>query len=287
MISSRFAAAGLIVLAGCSNTVLPPPLDQSGSDSQPFPAQVRVEKPGMTCRESTRAAKQALKRMGYVIESVATAEAGKTGEIRGRRYTGWVTGEVTDAHRVAVRIDCDDRGSEIAAATEEGFSKRLDFQRDFPRELDRAASRAAARTTRRPQASAAAQDAKLQVFVQPLQGPAAAEILGSAPENVGITPVRIQVRNRSELRYRLEADRFKLISEQGNRERPMPIDEVAAALAPEWRANARQRHIPNADIAPGATLDGYIFVPVAAYRRAKVVLIESTSGEAEGFSVEF
>ncbi len=284
----RFASLALLLLAGCAAPKLPPPIDNSPQHAdagavERFPVQIRVERPGMTCRGVTRATKRALKRMGYVIESVSAPSPGVTGEIRARRNTGSYIGDPGDAYGVAARLSCNDQGAAVEAATEEPFSERLAFRRDFPVELNRAVER----KVRRPAAKPSQPAAKLHLYLQPLQGSAAAEVIGGAPETLGITPVRVQIRNRTEFVYRLEVGRFKLISEEGASNRPLSVHQVAAKVAPEWRAKVRSQQIPDATIKPGATIDGYVFVPAAAYRRAKLILIEADSEEAEGFSVEF
>jgi hypothetical protein len=278
-------AAAAALLAGCAAPTLPPPIERGAPIDAPrpeFPAQVRLERPGMTCRAATKATRAALKRMGYSVESVTTPSPGVLGEIRALRHGGWSTGEPGDAYQVAARLICDDRGSIIEAATEEGFAARRALERDLPLAVDAATT---ARTNR--PAPTARRAAKLRLAVEPLRGAAAAQVVGGAPEIVGVTPVRIRVDNQTETLYRLQARRVKLVTQEGRSNEPLDIDEVAAALAPEWQAVARERQLGDVDVAPGTAVSGYVFVPAAAYRRAKVVLIEAESEEAEGFSVEF
>ena len=232
----------------------------------------------MTCRAAARSAKLALKRMGYVVETINLPEPGVTGEIRAHRNTGWNTGYEGAAYDTAVRITCDDRGAVMEAATEEGLSERMAFRRDFPLEVDRAV----ARTARRPRPVTRQVEPALQVLVEPLRGSAAAQIIGGTPEGLGVTPIRVQIQNRTKLHYRLEVERFKLISEEGDRNRPMTADRVSAKVPPEWRGRVRQQQLADAEIHPGDSVGGYIYVPAAAYRRAKVVLIEVESEEGVG-----
>ncbi len=277
----------MLLAAACSAPKLPPPLEKSSPPdsvaAQEFPVQVRVERHSLTCRAATRAAKTALRRMGYVVETILTPEPGITGEIRAHRNTGWRAGYAGDAYDAAVRLTCDDRGAVMIAATEEGLSERMTFRRDFPLEVDRAI----AITVRRREPVSRQVETKLKVLVEPLRGTAAAEITGGTPETLGVTPIRIQIQNQTALLYRLEVERFNLISEEGDRNRPMSADRVASKVPPEWRDRVRKQQLSDGDIKPGGTVGGYIYVPAAAYRRAKVVLIEAESEEAEGFSVEF
>lgn len=240
----------------------------------------------MSCRAATGASRIALKRLGYVVEDVVPPESGKIGEVRAvRRVFGTFTGEGGTAYDVVVRLSCDDSGSIVEAATEEPFSDRLAFRRDFPVEFERALARTERRRRSRAERPDDAQ--KLRVSLQPLYGSAATDIVGGAAETVGVTPVRVEITNRSDLRYRLELERFKLISEAGARNRPMTAEQVRAAVPPEWRDRVARSRLSDAEIAPGQSIGGYLFVPAAAYRRAKVILIETVSDEAEGFTVEF
>lgn len=237
----------------------------------------------MTCRAATHAARAALTRMSYVIERVMAPTAGHPGEIRARRNTGWSTGDAGNSYGVAVRISCDDNGSIFEAATEEPLAQRIAFKRELPAEIDRAASR---RTTR-PRSQKRQAATELEVEIRPLTGAAARKQIGAIPESVGIMPVHVRVTNRSKFTYRFAGERLRMMTEERVRQQPLGIDEVAAALAPEWADYARRQLMTDGEIPPGAIVEGYLFVPNATYRRAKVVLIETESQEAEGFSVEF
>jgi hypothetical protein len=184
---------------------------------------------------------------------------------------------------VAVRLTCDDRGSVIEAATEEPLTERLAFRRDFPVEIERAVSL----RIRQPRVASRQPPAKLRVSIKPLIGSEAAERIGGTPETLGVTPVRITITNSTDLLYRFQARRLQLVTEEGSRKRPLSIDEVLARLAPEWHDRVRGDQLKDTDIAAGTSVTGYVFVPAAAYRRAKIALIEAESEEAEGFSVEF
>jgi len=237
----------------------------------------------MTCRAATAAARTALKRMGYAIDTVLPPAPGSTGEIRASRHTGWSAGYAGDAYQIAVRLTCDDRGSVIEAATEEPFSGRLAFKRDFPGEIERAVSV----RVRQPQIAARQPAAELQVSIKPLVGSEAAQQIGGTPEILGVTPVRVTITNHTDLLYRFQVKRLHLVTEEGSRKRPFVIEEVVERVASDWRERVRSEHLTDSDVAPGSSISGYVYVPAAAYRRAKLALIEAESEEAEGFSVEF
>lgn len=280
----HLALAALLFLTACSSPKLPPPIAR-GTTTLPgsFPAQVSLERPGMTCRSATAAARTALKRMGYAIDTVLPPAPGSTGEIRALRHTGWSSGYAGDAYQVAVRLICDDRGSVIEAATEEPLSKRLAFKRDFPVEIERAVSV----RVRQPRIAARQPPAKLRVAIKPLVGSEAAQQIGGTPEILRVTPVRVSITNHTDLLYRFQVNRLQLVTEEGSPRRPFAVEEVVARVPPDWRERVRSKHLTDSDLAPGTTISGYVFVPAAAYRRAKLALIEAESEEAEGFSVEF
>ena len=47
------------------------------------------------------------------------------------------------------------------------------------------------------------------------------------------------------------------------------------------------KQIADAEIAPGASLKGYLYFPAAAYQRARIELFDVDGEESEGFSVDF
>lgn len=273
----------VLTAVACASPKLPPPIDPSSGTVPPFAAQVHLRRPGMTCRGATGAARTALRRMGYSVGSVRAPAPGVVGEIRALRHTGWNTGHAGDAYQVAARINCDDHGATIDAATEEPFSQRRVFKRDFAAAVDAAAQ---ARAQRAP-APRASDNNDLRLAVEPLRGEAAAAIAGAAPDVTGLTPVHIRIDNGSTRLYRLHTRRIKLVTQEGQTHRPLDIDDVLARIAPEWHRSVREGDLADTDVAPGATVSGYVFVPASAYQRAQVILIEAESEEAEGFSVEF
>lgn len=280
--------AAVALLCACAAVRLPPALDPAqrqsgGMAADEFPAQVRIDRPGMTCRGATAAARTAIRKLGYAVDSVLPPAPGETGEIRARRHSGWRTGSPGDAYGVAVRMTCDDNGAAIAAATEEPLRARLAFQRDFPTEFARASLPRVApphSATRHP-------PARLRVGIEPLGGSAAAERLGGSPEATGLTPVRIAISNHTETHYRITVHSIQLVSEEGREVRPLAIDELATRLSAEAFDRVTREVLRDTDLPPGVDVVGYVYVPAAAYRRAKLQLVESDSGEAEGFSVEY
>lgn len=280
--------AGLALLSACAAVQLPPPLDSAartagGMGETEFPAQVRIEQPGMTCRSATAAARTAIRKLGFETQSVLSPAPGETGEIRAVRHTGWKSGYAGSAHAAAVRISCDDRGAAIVAATEEPFRDRLNFKRDFPTQFDRAIVRRGGLPTdqaRRPPAD-------LRVAIEPISGRTAAQQIGGTPEVIGLTPVRIAISNHTDTRYRFDTQSIQFVSQEGVQVQPLPFAEVAGRLTPEWSERARTDQLRSAEIPPGTDVTGYIYVPAAAYRRAVLLLIEVESEEAEGFAVEF
>ena len=288
-----FLILGISVLASCTTTRLPPPLptgtgaqnaDSKSVPAAKFPTQVSFERAGMTCRAATRAAKAAIKRLGYVIESVVAPSPGNPGEVRALRRTGWYTGDAgSKSYAVAVRITCSDSGSLFEGATEEGFGDRMAFARDLPGEIDRAASRKVSR----PRSPVQQPTAELQLILRPLGNSEASAHLGGSPQTIGITPVHIRIANQSEQTYRFATDRLTMMTEERKRQRPIAIAKVLRRTPPEFATRIRESHMDEGSIGPGTVVEGYIYVPTAAYRRAKVVLIDTESEEAEGFSVEF
>jgi len=113
----------------------------------------------------------------------------------------------------------------------------------------------------------------------------------------------VTMNNRTRHRYLLGESAIKLM--RADRRRVPPIspeeaaDRILAARDPETGtpvttlgraavvSRLRGKVFAAERVDPKAKVEGYLYFPLDAYERAKVVLIEEESGESEGFLVEF
>jgi hypothetical protein len=272
------AAAALLaaVLSGCAAT------SPGASGSPPSAVSARADEPGLSCSEATRAARGALVRLGYGIESVQPAQPGRDGVVIGRQNAGYGAASADERPQAKVTIHCSDRGAELEAAADIGFLAELSFRHDFPA----AVAAAARRRVVRPRATEAPPSG-LHLSVEPLLADEAAGELGVPFSSAAVTVVRMRIDNRSDRAYLFQRARVQLVAESGRRVRPLPIEKVAAPLLPAAAARVRERLIGEGEIAPGASLSGLLYFPAAAYKRANVQMTDRASDEAEGFRVDF
>ncbi len=247
-------------------------------------AAARAEERGMACTEATRVARGALVRMGYTIASVQAAKAGAVGKIVGHKNSGWsaATPEAGEQHTATVEITCSNWGAEFEASTEGSFMSRLSFRREFPEAIAKVASRRLVRPRIQK-----APERGLSIRVEPLRGRDAAAEFGTDLTALGLTPVRVRIANRTNRTYAFRAAKLQLITQEGARTSAVPLADVTRTLGNQLDAVVRKKLIVDRDIEPDATVSGFLYFPASAYRRAKLVMVDRESEEAEGFSVEF
>jgi len=226
--------------------------------------------------------------MGYTITAVESARADKPGKVVGSRETGWAPAapQAGDVHSATVSVTCSDRGAEFDAVTDEGMGTQLNFPKRFAAALK---DRVNVKPVRAVKNDAPAQG--LVITVEPKRSAAAVSEFGRDLPGAGVTPVKVEIINRSTRRYGFERSQVKLITVQGSQETHLPSSAAASrgssGADAELAAVLAKKEIPDAEIQPGASLGGYLYFKAAAYQRARVVLTDSESGDPEGFSVDF
>ncbi|MBI4517909.1 MAG: hypothetical protein HY699_19050 [Deltaproteobacteria bacterium] len=249
---------------------------------------VRVSQPQLACAQATRAARAALAKMGYSVTSVEPAKPGAPGKVVGVRETGWVPAapQAGSQGSVAVTITCSDTGSQFDAVSDEGVSTQLTFGQRFTEALQEKVERKLIQ----PRVSDEPPPA-LALSVEPIRSGAAQLTFGFDLPAAGITPVKIEIINRSPRHYRFRQAEVELITEQGVRVRPLSPAAAAKPLAQPGRAEAEaamtKAAVADGDVPAGGSLSGYLYFQAAAYRRAKIVLIDIEGDEPEGFAIEF
>ncbi len=238
----------------------------------------------MPCTEAVRVARGTLVRMGYTIGETELPKPGRPGNISGRKAGAWSpgAGEAGEPYDVQVRITCSDRGAEFDAVTREPLTSRLSFRHDFPAALEQVASRRVVQ----PRVDDAPRPG-LQISLRPLRGSEASGEFGVDLAALGITPVRVEIANRTGRAYAFRPDGVRLVTQEGQRTKALPLPGPAAGLDAEHRRRLRDALIAEGEVAPGATLKGYLYFPAVAYRRATLIFTDRESGEEEGFRVEF
>jgi len=268
----RLVVLAAILLAGCA----------TGSATRSMTSS-HADQAGMACTEATRVASGALLRLGFDPEMVAAPQPGVPGTVVGRRNTGWsaATPEAGEVYTATVTISCSNRGAEFDAVTDLPLASALAFKTDFASTIDTVASRRInrPRLAERPATG-------LVIGMEPLRGGDVTSEFGSDLSAAGITPVRVKIDNRTDRTYTFAAARVRLVTQEGERVKPL-ADDGQAQLTATLQATMREKRITDAPIAPNAVVSGFLYFPASAYRRATVVLIDQATEEEEGFSVEF
>jgi len=271
--------------AGCTTT--------AGKNGQPgtswYTRPAHVSEPMLTCNQATRAAREALVRMGYSVDSVVAAKPGVPGKVIGKVDSAWTyaNSESSDIHRVAVTIQCSDRGSDFEAVTDEGFTTQLTFGQRFTKALRENVDRKVIQPRLSDEPAPG-----LDLRMEPLRSGASQSALGIDLPSSGVTPVKVTIANRSPRRYLFNQSKVRLVTEEGTRQTPLSPAAAAQRVVTSGDASKtaerlRKKMIADGEIAPGGSLSGYLYFSAAAYRRARVILTDVASDEPEGFSVEF
>lgn len=266
------AYAALAVLGGCS--VGQPRLQPVGS----------AREAGMPCSEATGAARRALGKLGYEVVEVQPAQPGIPGKVVGRRNTGWKlqTPEPGNDYEMVIVVRCSDQGAEFEASSTETLLDRRNLKKEFPPAL-------AATVQQRVQRPRIPERVERGMVIEmtPLRGSEALAQFGVDLLAAGILPVRIDIKNRTGRRYGFEAAQVVMISEEGQRRSPFTADELSVRQSPAAVQRMVEKRIADRDLAAGAEHGGFLYFEAAAYRRARVTLLDEETAETEGFAVEF
>ena len=232
---------------------------------------IRMEQKGLTCGDAHRIAMQAVARMGYSMTEATKPAPGVPGIIVASRQDG------TNKRTVMVSVVCTGQGAEVEAKPESAGVADLNFPAEFRRSF------AAAAANQAPPRAAAEHGMDVLMMVERDGG---REQLGDDLSAVGVLPVRVRLTNHTGRTYQFKMDRVAMVNPAGERVGPLSVDDLRKKLAAEPPPTLRQKMLTAADIEPGQTVTGFLLFPFDSYSRARVELIDSASGEPEGFSIE-
>lgn len=252
------------------------------------PARLTLEEPRVTCAQALRASRDALRRLGYTIEEVVPESGDAPGRVVAVRHAGWTAADPSGAgsHRATALVRCGDAGATVTA---EAGGEAMERMR-FPGAFGEAFRQALESDRPRPAAAAARPEGSgLAVAVVPLAPGEASPFAAIDPLAAGILPVRIEIANRTERRYRFDPATLRLTTVGGERRAPLTAAELQRRLgaAADAAAALREAAIAAGEVGAGEVRRGYVYVDAATYGRAAVTLTEVESGESEGFSVRF
>lgn len=232
---------------------------------------ITLSEKGLTCADAQRIAIDTVRRMGYTISDTTKATPGTPGVIVASRTEG------TNTRGLMVSVSCTTLGAEVEAKSDRGGLSDLTFTSEFRRTFEAA-------TVNRPPPRAAAESG-VDVLVTPERGSSVAD-LGVDFGTAGIFPVSIRITNHTPRPYRFQVKGVRLQTAAGDRVAALSAERLATQVGDAAGA-LQKKALHDSDIAPNATLTGFLFFPFNSYTRARVELIDKQSDEGEGFSIEF
>jgi hypothetical protein len=243
-----------------------------------------VRQSAMSCAELNQVAAGAVKRMGYNIDSFSPAAAEQPGKLEGSRR------DYSDnTYRIVVELQCSASESVADAVSTVGCASQINFPNDFQQNFRASIARKKAQTAA---SLASDEQSGVRISIEPQRD--ADKALGVALSAADLMPVKVRIDNRTARAYRLEQGAISLVSEAGARVEGISAAEAAKRVAratPAEAASAEER-LHRQGLQPGGieanqTIEGYLFVPRQAYRKATVRLIDQEAEEPEGFTIEF
>jgi hypothetical protein len=288
--------------------VLVPPLGCTHS-------QYRVERPQLDCEDANAQAHRALVTRDYEITRFNLATPSSAGFIEAKRQT-------PDGLRHGrLRIVCD---HSVLFQPVEGswFLPNFEFSREVYYALvalggasGAAGAGSGAATPTAPAAASdsagqpggsAAGESGLHVIVRPLDRFEIRKDLGVDLERRGLVVIRVEIDNHTTRTYQMPAGAIALVDESGNRMTPLGREEIGRILRQSAAAapGPDEEPLPPLDVgaataaldakalrygrvAAGASVDGCLYFRAAAYRSARLSLIDTETGEKEGMVVGF
>jgi len=143
----------------------------------------------------------------------------------------------------------------------------------------------------------------VQVEVEPQRGFSTVLDFDANLAAAGVLPIKVTIRNRTNRAYTFSpADLVVRLHGSNATVQSLAAADAVARLATKVGSEGAQTELGNVasarkimldkalkggKLAPGASTSGYVYYPVGDYDRAKLNMTDVSSGEAEGFLVEF
>jgi hypothetical protein len=256
----------------------------------PVAREARVEVLQLPCGEATAVARSALWAMHFNLEQAA------------RERSAVVRGTFTPAdppadpnqgpwYVVRVTLRCSELGVEFIITVEEERGAPLAVQ-PIAAAIARFGNRRLVGRTVTGVPPGYAQPFTLLVEAELLRSLAAVETFGVDLPAMGVSPVRLTLRNRSSHAYRFRSDAIELVGDHGQHVVPLSPASLATRIAAtdasglEWRLQDRTL-ASQGEIKPFERVSGYLFFGTDAYRSAQITADNSDTQTPELFEVEF
>jgi len=255
----------------------------------------------LDCKQANRYAYFTLRSMGFSLVGLEPATVDHPGAMRGYRKSE------TGTETATVAITCHQNGSaDISASQDNTFLGQVEFKRGFYMSFTGVVSQEEGQAAE-TQAEAARpfeekQRKGLQVWLRPVPGLGSKLDFNLDLDAGGVLPVLVTVNNVTLRTYKMEPNDVWLIGNDGSRVEPLALRDAAQRVAAAAAKQAKRDTAPTVaavsqeleshlftarSVPPKQRLSGYLYYPVAAYAKGRVVLEDAASEESEGFVVEF
>jgi hypothetical protein len=253
------------------------------------------------CDEANRAVYGAVHDMGMKVTSFTRAAPGRPGRLSavGSDRSGQVTitcrpegGVVIDPRQATIGDRTFERGVFLSVAGRSGLQMERGQVVGRVKPVGDLAQAAGS--------GAPIPSGSVEVQVQPQRGFESVLDFSADLAAAGILPVRITIRNGSRRTYTLALEDVTLrLRGSGDAAARMTAAEASAKLAAKAAGKdslgdvdaagqaIRGKELQAAKLAPGASVSGYLFFPVADYERASIRMLDVAAEETESFLVEF
>lgn len=267
--------------------------------------QFELRNQSLSCEEANQVSYKTLRAMGFAVTAFDPAKPGRAGVLKGHRQR---PGPPPYRQHVTVDVECAPTGTSIDAHEDHAFLNQVEFKRGFYHAFTNIVSMSAAEQAMEERidegtAPPSQQRHDLQVLVEPVPGQESKLYFDIDLAAGGVLPVRLTVNNRTTNGYHLDVRQIRLTREDRKRVDSLTPAQAAARIVAARRPETgepvttlsvdavterlRKEQFTAGAVGPGERLTGYLYFPLAEYRRARVVVVEDRTGEAEGFMVEF
>lgn len=257
----------------------------------------------MTCEQTNANVYETLQAMGFIVSTFDRATIGHRGTLRGTRDVAGA------AHNVTVKIQCTAVAAADIDASEDGrILNQLEFKRGFYMAFTAVTSQGASNAAAAQEEADRPLDKKrakgLLVLLSPVRGLGAKLDFDLDLAAGNVLPVLLTINNVTTRTYTVDLADVVLVQADGTRVAALSVTEAAQRVATAARQQATDKNAAPPDsatiqrrleshllstrsVGTNQKVKGYLYFPLAAYVKGRVVLEDKESEESEGFVVEF
>ncbi len=258
-----------------------------------------VRRSNVSCDDANRYAFDSMRSLGYSVGRFRPAKVGTPGVIKAEKPT-----DRGGTDHVTVEIKCDAGGIEAFGSKDESLLKEdMTFSRGFFLAFTGLADHGPEMAAWHEKESGGTASGGVKFELRPQIGLESKLDFGEDLAAGGILAVKVKVQNGSDRTYKLDPASIELRNANDDSVAQIPLAAAARSLATSSAADAgpggpppdparmeallRARALAARTLRPGDQAEGFIYFPTGTYMRARATLVDTATGEGEGFLVEF